>query len=83
MRGYRGSTVGGGNVVKPPLTLRLEDTMTKGFSSSSNTYNFNYLFGDKELLARQFGQRAVARGRGLGRRLLAGRVLSLGEDLKP
>ena len=53
MRGYRGSTVGGGNVVKPPLTLRLEDTKTQGFSSYSNTYYFSYLFGNKELLARQ------------------------------
>ena len=53
MRGSRGSTVGGGNVVKPPLTLQLEDGKTQGFSSYSNTYPFNYLFGDKELLARQ------------------------------
>ena len=53
MRGSRGSTVGGGNVVKPPLTLQLEDAKTQGFSSYSNTYPFNYLFGDKELLARQ------------------------------
>ena len=53
MRGSRGSTVGGGNVVKPPLTLQLEDAKTQGFSSYSNTYSFNYLFGDKELLARQ------------------------------
>ena len=56
MRGSRGSTVGGGNVVKPPLTLQLEDAKTQGFSSYSNTYPFNYLFGDKELLARQVGQ---------------------------
>ena len=55
MRGSRGSTVGGGNVVKPPLTLQLEDAKTQGFSSYSNTYPFNYLFGDKELLARQVG----------------------------
>ena len=55
MRGYRGSTVGGGNVVKPPRTLRLEDTKTQGFSSYSNTYYFSYLFGNKELLARQVG----------------------------
>ena len=53
MRRSRGSTVGGGNVVKPPLTLQLEDAKTQGFSSYSNTYIFNYLFGDKELLARQ------------------------------
>ena len=53
MREYRGITVGGGNVVKPPLTLRLEDSKTQGFSSYSNTYYFNYLFGNKELLARQ------------------------------
>ena len=53
MREYRGITVGGGNVVKPPLTLRLEDTKTQGFSSYSSTYYFNYLFGNKELLARQ------------------------------
>ena len=45
--------VGGGNVVKPPLTLQLEDTKTQEFSSYSNTYHFNYLFGDRELLARQ------------------------------
>ena len=56
MRGSRGSTVGGGNVVKPPLTLQLEDAKTQGFSSYSNTYPFNYLFGDKELLARQVGR---------------------------
>ena len=55
MRGSRGSTVGGGNVVKPPLTLQLEDAKTQGFSSYFNTYPFNYLFGDKELLARQVG----------------------------
>ena len=55
MRGSRGCTVGGGNVVKPPLTLQLEDAKTQGFSSYSNTYPFNYLFGDKELLARQVG----------------------------
>ena len=50
------STVGGGNVVKPPLTLQLEDAKTQGFSSYSNTYPFNYLFGDKELLASRLGQ---------------------------
>ena len=55
MRGSRGSTVGGGNVVKPPLTLQLEDAKTQGFSSYSNTYHFNYFFGDNELLARQVG----------------------------
>ena len=42
-------------MVKPPLTLQLEDAKTQGFSSYSNTYPFNYLFGDKELLARQVG----------------------------
>ena len=56
MREYRGITVGGGNVVKPPLTLQLEDTKTQGFSSYSNTYYFNYLFANKELLARQVAQ---------------------------
>ena len=55
MRGYRGSTVGGGNVVKPLLTLRLEDAKTQGFSSYSYTHHFNYFFGDKEILARQVG----------------------------
>ena len=55
MRGSRGSTAEGGNVVKPPLTLQLEDAKTPGFSSYSNTYPFNYLFEDKELLARQVG----------------------------
>ena len=40
-------------MVKPPLTLQLEDAKTQGFSSYSNTYPVNYLFGDKELLARQ------------------------------
>ena len=55
MRGSRGSTVGGENVVKPPLTLRLEDVKTQGFSSYSNAYHLKYLFGDKELLARQVG----------------------------
>ena len=55
MRESRGSTVGGGNVVKPPLTLRLDDAKTQGFLSYSNTYHFNYFFGDKELLARQVG----------------------------
>ena len=53
MRGSRGCTVGGRNVVKPPLTLQLEDAKTQGFSLYYNTYPFNYLFGDKELLARQ------------------------------
>ena len=43
-------------MVKPPLTLQLEDAKTQGFSSYSNTYPFNYLFGDKELLARQVGE---------------------------
>ena len=56
MRGSRGSTVGGGNVVKPPLTLRLEDAKTQRFSSYSNTFHFIYFFGDKELLARQVGK---------------------------
>ena len=55
MRGSRGTTVGGENVVKPPLTLQLEDVKTQGFSSYSNTFPFKYLFGDKELLARQVG----------------------------
>ena len=55
MREFRGSTVGGGNVVKPPLTLLLEDAKTQGFSSYCNAYHFKYLFGDKELLARQVG----------------------------
>ena len=55
MRGSISSTVGAGNVVKPPLALQLEDAKTQGFSSYSNTYPFNYLFGDKELLARQVG----------------------------
>ena len=56
MRGSSGSTVGGGNVVKPPLTLQLEDAKTQGISSYSNIYPFNFLFGDKELLVRQVGQ---------------------------
>ena len=55
MRGFRGITVGGGNVVKPPLTLQLEDAKTQGFYSNCNTLPFNYLLGDKELLARQVG----------------------------
>ena len=56
MKGSRGSTVGGGNVVKPPLTLQLKDAKTQRFPSDSNTYPFNYLFGDKEFLASQVGQ---------------------------
>ena len=56
MRGSRGSTVGGENVVKPPLTLQLEDAKTQGFCSYFNMYPFNYFFGDEELLARQVGQ---------------------------
>ena len=40
-------------MVKPPFTLQLKDAKTRGFSSHSNTYHFNYLFGDKELLAKQ------------------------------
>ena len=47
MRGSRGSTVGGGCVVKPPLTLQLEDTNTQGFSSYSNIYSFKYLLETK------------------------------------
>ena len=59
MRGSTGSTVGGGNVVKPPLTIQLEDAKTQGFSSYSNTYLFHCLFGDKELLARQVEEDSV------------------------
>ena len=45
--------------MKPPLTLRLEDAKSQGFSSYSNTYHFNYFFGDKELLARQVGEEGI------------------------
>ena len=37
------------------IELAIGSLMKEIFSSFSNTYPFNYLFGDKELLARQIG----------------------------
>ena len=38
------------------MELAIGSIMKDIFSSYSNTYPFNYLFGDKEFLARQVGQ---------------------------
>ena len=42
-------------MVKPTLSLQLEEDKTQGLSSYSNTYSINFLVEDKELLARQVG----------------------------